>query len=446
VADVRLHARRPRDLHRRPDLQHDDRLRRLDPGTDWTWEAFVNHGESHTFARQTGIYSLERTQSVLSAPAFGRGWRSRATRNRAASALDRPLHHRRQLLQSRPGGVSNDCLEAIRADLKNRSKMRQTIAEVNLQGGLFALPAGDVRFALGASYRELGLRVHQRHADHPGPLVPRPGARHLPERQRLRLLDTKEVYGELLIPVLADTPFFHELNLEVGGRMSDYSTTGTSYTYKALADWAVTDWLRLRAATTARSARRTSASCSSRRSRPSASTAAATSARGATRTASRPTRRPTPANAAHVEAVCRALMNQAGPDAINLFYGRSAAVRQSPAGFGFAFLTSQATETCVRKRPTPGRRRGDPVAGRRRTAVAAALSVDFYDISIKDAIGAQNGDGVQRQCYDPAFNPAVRGRTTADHRPAERRRDHRFAEPVLPAGAAHRQACSATSS
>ncbi|MBO9519447.1 MAG: TonB-dependent receptor plug domain-containing protein, partial [Porphyrobacter sp.] len=42
------------------------------PGTDWTWEAFVNHGESHTFARQTGIYSLERVQTVLTSPGFGR--------------------------------------------------------------------------------------------------------------------------------------------------------------------------------------------------------------------------------------------------------------------------------------------------------------------------------------------------------------------------------------
>jgi hypothetical protein len=29
------------------------------PGTDWTWEAFVTHGESHTYARQTGYFSLE---------------------------------------------------------------------------------------------------------------------------------------------------------------------------------------------------------------------------------------------------------------------------------------------------------------------------------------------------------------------------------------------------
>src|SRR5690606_7473587 len=60
-------------------------------------------------------------------------------------------------------------------------------------------------------------------------------------------INVKEVYGELLVPVFAsDGPFFQELNLELGGRISDYNTTGTSYTYKALAEVRMTDWLRLR--------------------------------------------------------------------------------------------------------------------------------------------------------------------------------------------------------
>ncbi len=55
----------------------------------------------------------------------------------------------------------------------------------------------------------------------------------------------KEVYGELLIPVLKDI-LRQGLNFELGGRISDYNTTGVSYTYKILADLEVTDWFRLR--------------------------------------------------------------------------------------------------------------------------------------------------------------------------------------------------------
>src|SRR5690606_18016292 len=59
-------------------------------------------------------------------------------------------------------------------------------------------------------------------------------------------INAKEVYGELLIPLVADLPFVESFNLEVGGRMSTYDPGGTSYTYKILGDWEVTPWLRLR--------------------------------------------------------------------------------------------------------------------------------------------------------------------------------------------------------
>src|SRR5690606_21552250 len=48
------------------------------------------------------------------------------------------------------------------------------------------------------------------------------------------------------IPLLADLPFVEELNLEVGYRLSDYSTTGSSSTYKINGEWAPTDFLRFR--------------------------------------------------------------------------------------------------------------------------------------------------------------------------------------------------------
>ncbi len=48
------------------------------------------------------------------------------------------------------------------------------------------------------------------------------------------------------MPVLKDLPFVHELNLDLAGRVSHYDTVGTVYTYKAEGDWAVADGLRLR--------------------------------------------------------------------------------------------------------------------------------------------------------------------------------------------------------
>lgn len=378
------------------------------PGTDWTWEAFVNHGESHTYARQTGVYSLERTQSVMSAPGFGRGLNIQGNQESGGFGASSGICTSGLNFFNVPaGGYSEDCLEAIRADLKNRSKMRQTIAEANLQGGLFMLPAGDIRFALGASYREQEYEFLNDTLTTQGRSYLDQALGIYPSGDARGQINAKEVYGELLIPILADTPFFHELNLEVGGRYSDYNTTGASWTYKALADWAVTDWLRFRggynraerapnigelflAAQQTFGVNNRGDVCS--RANPNTFSAnPAANAGGA-------------AGAANVEATCRALMNQAGPDAATLYYAGA----QAPGSFGFAFPTLVGNPALVPEKAdtwTAGVVVQSPTTGGPLSRLR--LSVDWYDITIKDAIGAQTIGAVQQQCYDPAFNPAV---------------------------------------
>ena len=374
------------------------------PGTDWTWEAFVNHGESHTYARQTGVYDLERVQSVLTAPAFGRGLNIQgnqesggfgASTGRCTSGVN--------FFDVPSGGFSEDCLEAMRADLKNRSKFRQTIVETNLQGGLFALPAGDVRAAVGASYREMEYQFLNDTLTTQGRSYLSQALGIYPSGEVDAMIDVKEVYGEVLVPILADTPFFRELNLELGGRMSDYSTTGTSWTYKALLDWAVNDWFRIRggynraerapnigelflAAQQTFGVNNRGDVCS--RLNPFGFSA-------------NPAVNP---NAAAVEATCVALMNQAGPDAANLYYSGT----QSTAGFGFAFPTLVGNANLIPETAdtwTAGVVIQSPMASGPLSRLR--LSVDFYDITIKDAIGAQTIGAVQQQCFDPTFNPLV---------------------------------------
>src|SRR5690606_27050265 len=51
--------------------------------------------------------------------------------------------------------ISEDCKQAIRADLKNNQESTQTIAEATAQGTPVTLPAGEVNAALGVRYRAL---------------------------------------------------------------------------------------------------------------------------------------------------------------------------------------------------------------------------------------------------------------------------------------------------
>lgn len=58
--------------------------------------------------------------------------------------------------------------------------------------------------------------------------------------------DVYEVFGEAIIPLITDRPFIDDLSLELGGRASDYSSTGSSSTWKAGANWSITPDFRVR--------------------------------------------------------------------------------------------------------------------------------------------------------------------------------------------------------
>ena len=58
--------------------------------------------------------------------------------------------------------------------------------------------------------------------------------------------DTNEVFGEVLIPLLADLPFIQQLNIEGAYREFDFSTTGSGNADGLGATWVVNDQLRLR--------------------------------------------------------------------------------------------------------------------------------------------------------------------------------------------------------
>jgi iron complex outermembrane recepter protein len=386
------------------------------PGTDWTWEAFVNHGESHTFARQTGVYGLERVQTVLSAPAFGRGFNLQGNQESGGfGASTGKCTTGVNFFNPPAGGFSEDCLEAMRADLKNRSKFRQTIVEANAQGGLFELPAGTLRGAIGASYREMAYQFINDTLTTQGRSFLDQALGIYPSGEVDALIDVKELYGELLIPVLSDLPFIQEFNLEVGGRMSDYSTTGTSYTYKILGDLSVTDWLRFRGGYN-RSERAPNigelflAAQQTFGINNRGDVCSRLNPFGFSANPAAPGNNAT--NATAVEATCRALMNQAGPDAITGYYGPvgGPVPTQSPAGFGFAFPTLVGNPNLIPETAdtwTAGVVIQSPVSGGPLSRLRA--SVDFYDITIKDAIGAQTIGAVQQQCFDPLFNPAITG-------------------------------------
>ena len=373
------------------------------PDTDWSWEAFVNHGESDTFANQTGIYSLQRLRTVLTAPGFGQGFSQQgnassggfgASTGTCSTGLN-PLGNFQ--------GVSEDCFEATRADLKNRSKVRQTILEANLTGSLVELWAGDLQFAVGASYRELDFEFLNDTLTTQGRSFEDQALGIYPSGNAEGFIDTHELYGELLIPILRDS-FVDDFSIEIGGRMSDYSTTGTSYTYKILGDLAVNDWLRFRGGyNRAERAPNIGELFLAAQQTFGGNIRGDVCSRGNPNSFSaNPAANP---NAAQVEAICRTLMEQSGnPTADEDFYSGP-----QPTGTGgFAFPTIVGNENLTPETAdtwTAGVVLSSPFTGGALSTLR--LTVDYFNISVEDAIAAQTVGSALQQCFDPALNPLV---------------------------------------
>ncbi|MBB3957736.1 TonB-dependent receptor domain-containing protein [Novosphingobium sediminicola] len=119
-----------------------------------------------------------------------------------------------------------------------RSEMQ--VADANISGDLFNLPAGPVGMALGAEWRSAKATTT---AD---PLSQAGAYRLVNQQNFFGQYNVKEVYGELNIPLLIDKPFFHRLSASLAGRHTEYSTSGGVNTWKAGLNWQISNDLKLR--------------------------------------------------------------------------------------------------------------------------------------------------------------------------------------------------------
>lgn len=205
---------------------------------DWTYEAYVSHGRTNSISLlDRGFASGARYQAIITSPNFGRGGSYSDTGGFSATcASGIPVFG---------GALSEDCYDAIHVTMKNTTDLLQNIAEANFQGSVFELPAGELRAAVGASYRENEMTFSPATSNEINSFVDNVIGLFAASATE-GYTSVKEVYGELLVPVVSDLPFVQQFDLELGYRYSDYNTAGGVDTYKALGDWQVNDFLRFR--------------------------------------------------------------------------------------------------------------------------------------------------------------------------------------------------------
>ena len=207
----------------------------------WNWDIYGQYSRS----------DADYTQDVILADSLAsQSWRTRSCAGMTTPVGGLPCI---DIDFTDPRVLRGDFTPQERAFLFGRetgnTKFIQKSVEATVSGNLITLPAGEVGVALGAQIRRDSIN------DTPGEIT-------LAGNAALRTSSgitaghtvNREVFGEIQIPLIYDTPLIQRLTLSGAGRYTDVTATRrdgvkdsfSDVTWKAGLDWEVTDWLRFR--------------------------------------------------------------------------------------------------------------------------------------------------------------------------------------------------------
>ena len=361
--------------------------------SDWTWDAFISEGESRTLTEYVGYVSSANYYAIMSAPNYGKGTTITSSVSNKTFTCTSGLNPF-QSVGGQPQ-VSQDCVNALTSNQADKQAMQQYESQLNLQGGLFELPAGQVRSAVGVSWRKNSYyfrpdSIRETESVFDGPMG-QFGVANIDGS-----VSVKEVYGELLVPLLKDLPGVQNLELELGFRNSSYSTGQDVPTYKAQLSWQPIDWVRFRGGYNR--AERTP-NIAELYTLPTTSSQLTTGAdpcsttNGATLPNSNVATNP---NRAALQALCGAQINLYGGNSASNFHLSPNNITLVPAVVTFRGdpnLKSEKGDTW-----TAGLVLQSPFdhALLQRTT----MTIDWYSIRIKDAITVQSAQFVLNACFN----------------------------------------------
>ena len=188
------------------------------------FDVFGAYGESENLSRQTGNGLLTRLRQATLATGAG----CNDTSNGCV-----PIN-----LFGAAGSITPAQLAFV-TGVSSSSTTFSNLGQARalLSGDLgFSSPGAEnpISFALGAEYRNYTAGSSSDLATAtPGEVLGNGGA----NPDIVGSYNVKELFAEINAPLIEDAPFFKSLTLELGGRYSDYSSSGTNYTWKAGGSW-----------------------------------------------------------------------------------------------------------------------------------------------------------------------------------------------------------------
>jgi iron complex outermembrane recepter protein len=148
------------------------------------------------------------------------------------------------------GSVSQEAIRFIGVPTSTFSKTSFETVQAILSGDFgVTSPFGEtpIAFAAGAEYRRYaGTTFGDLPTRTAGAILGAGGAVQTTEGS----FYSTELYGELIVPLIENRPFAHLFQVDGGFRYSDFSTTGSNWTFKAGLQWAPVEDIKFRGAWT----------------------------------------------------------------------------------------------------------------------------------------------------------------------------------------------------
>ncbi len=196
----------------------------------WSWETYYQYGRTESEI----IYNVNRIQSNFLAAV---GALNPATLQPFAPCVDPCV----PLNLFGPNAADPAALDFVfQPTLVEDATLQQHVAAGVISGEPFALPAGPVGVAAGVEYRREDIESVVGERFQAGdtfinPFFPIDGD-----------FNVVELFGETVVPILADKPFAENLELNAAVRYADYSSVGGTVTWKVGASWLPVEGFRVR--------------------------------------------------------------------------------------------------------------------------------------------------------------------------------------------------------
>lgn len=202
----------------------------------WHWVANYVHGQTNFNESESGqIRGTEYLQAIDSVidPASGQPICRIALTNPGTNCVPfNPFGY---------GSPSQAAQRYVTGASMGFYTMKLDVLSASVSGEPFELPAGLASVAFGVNARRESEDVRVGPDDKPGIF------RQYHQSPLKGSYNVKEAFGELFVPLLNDRPFAHDLSIDLAARISDYTGSGSVWSYKGGFNDEIVEGFRFRA-------------------------------------------------------------------------------------------------------------------------------------------------------------------------------------------------------